>query len=77
MAWDWDLYFNSGSRPSPEHRGHAPAPRARHLRLVQEMDWDGYFGPNDAPGQSPAVQGRGTRPRIRAVRSIPSGSSAN
>ncbi|MGW6208926.1 hypothetical protein ACWF9B_35450 [Streptomyces sp. NPDC055089] len=76
MAWDWDTYFNSGSQPGPERHDHATPPGARHLRLVQEMDGDGYFDPDSAPGQSPAVQGRGAVTRIRAVRSIPSESSA-
>lgn len=53
MAWDWDTYFNSGSRPCPEHGERADPSRAPHLRLVREMNWDAYFNSVGAPNRLP------------------------
>lgn len=66
MAWDWDAYFNSGSRPVAEHGERVAPSRAPHLRLVQEMNWDPYFNSDTAP--TPVSPGRSPLARIRAVR---------
>jgi hypothetical protein len=76
MAWDWDVYFNSGARPGPERRDRVAPSRAPRLRLVREMNWDAYFNSGSATSPSPASQGRNLPARIRAVRSTPGRQSA-
>ncbi len=74
MAWDWDTYFNSGSRPGPKHGKRATPSRPPHLRLVREMNWDAYFNSGGEP--NPAPQGRSVPARLRAVHAAPGRQSA-
>ncbi|MFH8257759.1 hypothetical protein [Streptomyces roseolus] len=60
MAWDWDVYFNSGNRPGPEHRE-----RPVRLRLIPPMNWDSYF--NSGSTASSASQGRRVPSRLHVV----------
>lgn len=53
MAWDWDAYFNSGSRRGPVPREQVTSSRAPHLRLVRQMNWDAYFGSGRTPVPTP------------------------
>ncbi|WP_331732465.1 hypothetical protein OG613_48055 (plasmid) [Streptomyces sp. NBC_00015] len=76
ITWDWDAYFNSGSRPIPEPRERVAPSRAPHLRLVQEMNWDAYFSSGSRPTPSPAPQVRSLPLRARLVISNPSSRSA-
>jgi hypothetical protein len=74
MAWDWDAYFNSGSRPGPASRERVTPSRAPRLRLVRQMNWDAYFNSGNTP--SPTPHERSGPARIRAVGMEPGRQSA-
>ncbi|MFD7954351.1 hypothetical protein ACFV4X_12735 [Streptomyces ardesiacus] len=74
MAWDWDAYFNSGSRPGPVAREQLTSSPAPRLRLVRQMNWDAYFNSGSTP--LPTRQERSSPARIRAVDMPPTRQSA-